>query len=519
MTQENTMEQNHSLKITSSRARENRDIDDVGLLVLKNGVTGKEHGITMWGEGIEEEALSNISLYMNEPEEIIRLLGEDMSVDGAASDALTDYSLNDLIKTEEELWPDIEQYGLGKTENYEHDIPLKDLHVDLHELIVKEEITDLIMKNARAALTKEDVLNFGELVKSDAVSYQLGSEFKTPIQSILNENSFDARELAVINSASQSLNADINFTSFVASKEILQNMKGPGAIDFKEKSHPKEFLEKFQELNAIEPKLLLNEDRETGMIAMGILLEKEILDPSDNYEFVQLSKMEVSSFDYNSAIREKMDEGKDLGNLHVESLADRSEELCSTKHILINAGMSPNEAKEFILENSQDTVVNWDRINTFMVNKGLDTSIDDWELESGMYKLEYDLGTGDKHIKIKEEVKDSSVKAPSYNFRGEDMASADSEDDVPTKTIFYEFNEKDLTFIDGKTKQEYPLKKILSKQQFQNVKESVDSRESISINLDSQCAKTIKNLTKDHPKSFSANKVLSTSKEEIEHSR
>jgi|GEM_PF-5317078 len=519
MTQEKAIERNHSLKITSPRTREGRDIDDVGLLVLKNGVTGKEHGITMWGEGIEEAALSNISLYTNEPEEIIRLLGEDMLVDGAASDSLTDYSLNDLIKTEEELWPDIEKYGLGKTENYEHDIPLKDIQVDLHELIVKEELMDLIMKNERAALTKEDILNFGELVKYDSVNYQLGTDFKAPIQSILNENSFDAREIAVMNSASKTLMADVDFRPFVVSKEELQNMKIPSATDLAEKAYPKEFLEKYQEVNNIEPKLLLNEDRETGTVAMGVLLEREVSESGDEYEFVQLSKIVVSSFDYHSAISDKIKDGKDLGNLHVEGLAGRSEELCSTKHVLINAGMSPHEAKEFILENSQGTVVNWDRTDAFMVNKGLETSLDDWELESGMYKLEYNLGTGDKHIKIEEEVKDSSVKVPSYNFRGEDVASADSEDDVPTKTIFYEFNEKDLTFIDRKTKQEYPLEEILSKQQFQNVKESVDSRESISINLDSQCAKTIKNLTKDHPKSFSANKVLSTSKEEIEHSR
>ena len=80
-------------------------------------------------------------------------------------------------------------------------------------------------------------------------------------------------------------------------------------------------------------------------------------------------------------------------------------------------------------------------------------------------------------------------------------------------------DEKNLTFIDGETNEEYPLNKILSKDQLQKFKESVDARESIKFNLTSRSVETIEGLTKDHDKPRSTNRLLNNSKEEIEHSR
>ncbi|MGE6370740.1 hypothetical protein ACQKDB_16550 [Planococcus kocurii] len=514
MTQEKAAALNHSLKITSGKEGQDRDIDDVGSLVLKNGVTNKEHAVTMWGEGIEDGALAYVSLYTNEPEEIIRLTGEDMSLDGAASDALTDYSLEDLIKTEDDFWPDIEKYGLEKTEHYEHEIALKDIKVDLHKLIVKEEITDLIMKGERAALTKKDVLNFGELVKDDEFSYELGNEFKAPIQKIVNENNFDAKEIDVIKSASKALNADVDFKSFVVSKEELQNAKLIGAVEPKETAHPKEFLEKFKELNALEPKLLLNEDRERGMIAMGVLLEKENLQP----EFVPLSSKELSIFEYEPVARA----GSELGNLNVDRLAARSTELISHKELMTIAGMTQQEAKEYLLKNSIQTLPEPGQVERFVEEKGLDPNqVYEWDSYFGKdMVLKYELGTDIKHIQLNEIDFEETPPAPNHDMYGQEIDS-DPDWDYPTETTYYELNEKDLTFIDSKTKNEYPLESVMSERHLEHLKQSINSLDSTTIHLSSENIDSLKELTKEKSvdKSFSKNKGMKINKEEIEHSR
>ena len=518
MTQEKAIERNHSLKITSGDLRGGRDIDDIGKFVMTNGVTGKEHELTMWTYGLAtDQELVDIDIYTTSPGELMRMTDEGMDIDDAYYHSAKQKTLSDFITTEDELKPAIRTYTFNRDANYEYDIPTTELKVDLHDLIVKEEIGDLIIKHEKGFLTKEDVLDFGKLVKGDDTCYALGSKFKEPIQNILREHSFTAGEIATINSASKTLKADIDFRSLVVSKEELQNMKLPGAMDSIEKAYPKEFLEKFQEVNAIEPKLVLHEDRETGLIAMGILMEKESLDSDDEYEFVQLSNMEMSSFDYNAAISKEIKEGKDIGNLHVESLAERSKDLYSQKNMMTCYGISTNEAKEFVLENSQVSVVGLDKAIDYIDKNGIEPELD-FVMASGLVKLNYELGTGRKNIELEEVIKDSQHSHLSYDLNGEERPSP-YYDTIPTRTTFYELNEKELAFIDAKTNKEYPLEKILSEQEFQSVKDSVESRESISFNLDSEHVENIKDLTKHHDKSFSPNKLLNNSKEEIEHSR
>lgn len=219
MRQEKAAERNHSLKIQSGTYTEGMAVDELGEFVMKNGLSGKEHHVTLWGSGImENESLQNIALYLNDPEEITRLMAEDMLLDGAASDALLDYSLNDLIRTEEEIWSDIENYVENPTAEYEHEIPLKDIKVNLHDLIVQEEITDLMMKNERAALSKEDLLEFGQLVKGDFSSYDVGRELKEPVEKILKERNLEPGKSDLMKSACKSLSIDSNLEGFIKDK-------------------------------------------------------------------------------------------------------------------------------------------------------------------------------------------------------------------------------------------------------------------------------------------------------------
>lgn len=89
MDQTKARERNHSLKITSGTYNPEQTVDEVGGFIMRNGVTGKEHNITLWASGIEEDGtIEEIMLYMDDPEEIVRMTDEGMSVNGAASDAL-----------------------------------------------------------------------------------------------------------------------------------------------------------------------------------------------------------------------------------------------------------------------------------------------------------------------------------------------------------------------------------------------------------------------------------------------
>lgn len=102
--------------------------------------------------------------------------------------------------------------------NYEHDIPLKVIKLDLHDLIVKEEITDLIMKNDRGALSKEDLLEYGQLVSGDSLSYGIGRELKETVEKIFKEQGMKPDESEHMKSAFKSLSLDSNPDDFMKEK-------------------------------------------------------------------------------------------------------------------------------------------------------------------------------------------------------------------------------------------------------------------------------------------------------------
>lgn len=207
MNQEKAMERNHSVKITSGKQNSKISVDEVGGFVMKNGVTGKEHNVTLWAYGIEEDgSIEDIALYIDDPEEIVRLTAEGMSIDGAASDALIDYTLDDLIRNDQEVWPLIEKYSEDLNAEFEYSIPIKDIKPDLHNLIVSIEVADLIMKSDRGSLDKQDILAFGQLVKGDPLIYDVGSELRKPIETVLNREGFEPSESELIGSALKTLN-------------------------------------------------------------------------------------------------------------------------------------------------------------------------------------------------------------------------------------------------------------------------------------------------------------------------
>ncbi len=229
MTQEKANELNHSLKIMSGDLRGGRDIDDVGKFVMTNGVTGKEHELTMWAYGLaSDQALIEIDIYSTSPEELVRMTDEGMDIDEAYYHSAQWNIINEIITTEDDVKPAIRTYTFNRDANYEYDIPTTDLKMDLHDLIVKEEIGDLVIMKEQNTLTKEDVLDFGKLVRGDDTRYDLGDTLKEPIQNILKENRLNAEELAVMKEAAKTLGAEVDFNSPVIAKEKQHKAKAPG---------------------------------------------------------------------------------------------------------------------------------------------------------------------------------------------------------------------------------------------------------------------------------------------------
>lgn len=232
MTQEKAIERSHSLKITSGEMIDGRkDIDDVGKFVMTNSVTGKEHELTMWAYGLaSNHELVDVDIYSASPEELIRMTDEGMDIEDAYYHSAKLNSLGDFITIEkdDEIRPDIRTYTFNPTAKYEYDIPTTDLKMDLHDLIVKEEIGDLIIMKEQNTLTKEDVLDFGKLVRGDDTSYDLGDTLKEPIQNLLKENRFDAEELALIKGAAKTLGAEVDVNSPEIAKEMQHKVKAPG---------------------------------------------------------------------------------------------------------------------------------------------------------------------------------------------------------------------------------------------------------------------------------------------------
>lgn len=78
-----------------------------------------------------------------------------------------------------------------------------------------------MMKNERAALSKEDLLEFGQLVKGDFSSYDVGRELKEPVDKILKERNLGPGESNLMKSAFTSLRIDSNLDDFRKDKSRL----------------------------------------------------------------------------------------------------------------------------------------------------------------------------------------------------------------------------------------------------------------------------------------------------------
>ncbi|MCZ2260761.1 hypothetical protein [Sporosarcina sp. G11-34] len=208
----------HELRVTSLESQQIRDSDEVARIIMTNGITGKDHTFSVWAGDIENNELEPYYVYLNNPQD---LQGDDLSVEDSLSNALYDSSLIEIVKDSEGIQQSIQDYYHDEGKTFSFDIPVSQQNLDLHTMIVDEEVADLLMKIEKNMLTKEDVVDFGKLVEHDtSTKYDLASYLQDSIEVVLKENGIEKDEVNHVNSALQALSIESDITNFSKNKSV-----------------------------------------------------------------------------------------------------------------------------------------------------------------------------------------------------------------------------------------------------------------------------------------------------------
>lgn len=208
----------HQLKVTSLEGQEYRDNEEIAQLVMVNGVTGKEYTLSVWAGDIQNNELEPYYVYLNNPKE---LKDEDLKMEDSLFNALHDSTLPDVIKMSNEIERSIEEYSKDENKTFSIDIPEERQQFDLHSMIVDEEVAELLLKNEKGMVSKEDIINFGKLMEHDNENtFDFNGHFKESFEAILDKTGVKQDEIKHINSALKALNIDTNTSHFSKNKAI-----------------------------------------------------------------------------------------------------------------------------------------------------------------------------------------------------------------------------------------------------------------------------------------------------------
>lgn len=208
----------HQLKVTSLEGQEYRDNEEIAQLVMVNGVTGKEYTLSVWAGDIQNNELEPYYVYLNNPKE---LKDEDLKMEDSLFNALHDSTLQDVIKMSNEIERSIEEYSKDENKTFSIDIPEERQQFDLHSMIVDEEVAELLLKNEKGMVSKEDIINFGKLMEHDNENtFDFNGHFKESFEAILDKTGVKQDEIKHINSALKALNIDTNTSHFSKNKAI-----------------------------------------------------------------------------------------------------------------------------------------------------------------------------------------------------------------------------------------------------------------------------------------------------------
>lgn len=212
------VEEKHQLKVTSLEGKEYRDSEEIAQLVMVNGVTGKEYTLSVWAGDIQNNELEPYYVYLNNPKE---LKDDDLTIEDSLFNALHDSTLSDVIKLSNEIEHSIEEYSKNENKTFSIEIPKEHQQFDLHSMIVDEEVAEILLKNEKGMVSKEDIINFGKLMEHDKENtFDLNGHLKESFEAILDKTGVKQDEIKHINSALNALNIDINTSHFSKNKPI-----------------------------------------------------------------------------------------------------------------------------------------------------------------------------------------------------------------------------------------------------------------------------------------------------------
>jgi len=210
--------QTHQLKVTSLE-NQNRDHEEIAQIVMTNGVTGKEHTFSVWAGDIERNELKPYYVYLNNPKEISK--DDNLNMEDSLCNALYDSTLSDIVKMNDNIERSIKEYTKDEDKTFSIEIPKNQQNLDLHSMIVDEEVADLLLKNDKEMLSKEDIINFGKLVEHDNENtFDFNKELKDSFEAILDKEDIKQDEIKHINSAFKTLNIESDMSHFSKNKSI-----------------------------------------------------------------------------------------------------------------------------------------------------------------------------------------------------------------------------------------------------------------------------------------------------------
>ncbi len=214
----NNIKPEHSIKLTSLRngINDGYDVDTVAELTVINGVTNKEHVFHVYGEDVLNGEIEPFYIYLNNPIDV-NYDTEKEDMESILDDSLFQTTLGDIVTYDDSLIEKIkndEEFELNFTEQQQI--------MNLHSIVVDEEIADLMIKYDKDLLSKNDFINFGKLVEHDTDLFEGNTIFEEEkILSIIENSPFNKDEIMYATKAFEALNMPID-TEILSGKVNVQ---------------------------------------------------------------------------------------------------------------------------------------------------------------------------------------------------------------------------------------------------------------------------------------------------------
>ncbi len=193
----------HSLKV---KPVEGGDIDLLATIEITNAVNGKTHELAVWASDGENKDFEPYYVYMNSPRDLD--FERSDTYQDALSDNLIDSQLFKLIEPDDEIKSVIGDYYDGDCTNFEFNIPTENQRMDLHEIIVDEELADILIKSENNLLEKSDLVDFGKLIENDNLNlnFNFDEDLKKTFDNTLSNGNVTKDEMPYLKASYNSLN-------------------------------------------------------------------------------------------------------------------------------------------------------------------------------------------------------------------------------------------------------------------------------------------------------------------------